>query len=1017
MLRCAMSDMRMTLRQLRSDNVTIRAFFEKIFQAEIYWATQIDDPLIHHKDSLPDKPLDMIKLLLESGQDPNCCLSRRTGGFITPIGRAINIGHVDLARLLLDFHVRINDIQADFDYGNVIYAILHGRTSTRVQLQFLKLLKEYKVVSLEEVLCGALKLQDMQLIEEILQDDIDVTKDHMEWPCAKGGKIVDIYNCLEWESPLTTALGVSCQLTKRLLDHPSVQKHPSEVLSAEIFIAAAIRGDCDIIRKLQELCPSGLSCKLRDITCLRAAVAYNNLSVVQFLLEHNGRASPDLLLIAAYYGYEDMVRLFLQHGLSTEERVSKEDVQWLSYFAPDIPIAQEFHSILFTLLKPRITDLNSSEANCLTLLIEAGARFLGGEISVLAEIGLQVPLEAALSRNADPNDQDVNGRTAIQCALYPDRDSGSLRLRHLNTRYRIIEVLLKAGAKQVGGEVVKAIRDQDYNLAKLLLATSGTLNDIDEKGASCLEVLIMNSNDVPLERAFDQYCDDHYSSFQRGTMISDSNVDEREILEVKSNATMVCSNCASNQLDSNSGERDLLQDILEAQDDAINAGTICAAIQVEDWDLLDRLLIRPHKKTNCHLLEGTAIGLAAKAGQMRILENLLGRFPHPFALQSGFIPFYLSDGQFMVFERDKSLKVFEWDTYSDERSDFWRRDTVYRSAILGTGSPLVLAALGADVSGFESLLKLGCCADKTTIAVVAQTNLASVYLGLLRKHSQRLNNLFPPQPPLRSVLLGPIRHGNIELVKELVDEGTDVNDYDPAIVYNRSPLQLAIELEHSSIVHYLIEKQADINAPPSFSEGATALQFAAIKGHMGIAKLLLDRDARINARGSRRRGRTALEAAAEYGRLDMLELLLHRGAAWTGYGRQQFISAVRLAMENAHYAAVDWLKDRYGWTEEDEESLNDGMDYWFIGDVRCKNCRSFCCDEIHGSEEDCIHYYPDEKEEEWATECYYCNLEEIGDYESQCEGDEASDQWTAQELEDDTIFFGPWVNDYSLFFD
>ncbi|KAF9765216.1 hypothetical protein IL306_002546 [Fusarium sp. DS 682] len=114
-------------------------------------------------------------------QDPNCCVGRRNGGFVTPIGRAINIGHVDLTRLLLNFHVRTNTFQADFDYRNVIQAIVHGRTSKAVQLRLLKLLKEYRAVSLEEVLCGALKLQDMELVEEILQEDIDVTKDHWEW--------------------------------------------------------------------------------------------------------------------------------------------------------------------------------------------------------------------------------------------------------------------------------------------------------------------------------------------------------------------------------------------------------------------------------------------------------------------------------------------------------------------------------------------------------------------------------------------------------------------------------------------------------------------------------------------------------------------------------------------------------------------------------------------------------------------------------------------------------------------
>ncbi|EXK25060.1 hypothetical protein FOMG_18248 [Fusarium oxysporum f. sp. melonis 26406] len=954
MLRRSMSDIRMNLRQLRSHNVTIRAFFEKVFQAEIYWATKNDNLAIDHRDYLPDKSLDIIKLLLESGQDPNCCVSGCTGDYVTPIGRALNVGHVDLARLLLDFHIRINDIQAEFDQSNAIQAILHGHTSNAVRLRLLKLLQEYKAISLEEILCGALKLHDMELIEQILQEDINVTKGHTEWQRRGDDELCDIGNCLGRESPLTTSLGVNCHFTKRLLDHPSVQEYPSQVLSAEIFIAAAIRGDYDIIRQLQGLCPSGLACKWRDITCLRAAVAYNNLPVAQFLLEPNGVASSDLILIAACYGYENMVRLLLQHALSPDEPINEGDVQWLEVFAHETLVFRDPYSILQVLLGPRATDWIDSEVNCLTVLIEAGARFLGGEISLLAENGLQDPLEAALSRNVDPNDQDEDGRTAIQCALYPDMRYPNPRSRDLNTRHQIIKALLEAGAKQVGGEVVHAIRDRDYNLTKLLLKHGGSLKGIDGKGASCLEALIINFNGILFERACARYYDIHYPSFQRETMISDSNISNREIVldlfEAQDDATMACPNCTASELDSDSDERDCLQELIEAQDDAIDAGPICAAIQVRDWDLLDRLLIRPHKETNCHLLEGTAIGLAAKAGQMRILEKLLGRFPHPSALQSGFIPLYVVSGNLMFLKRDKNLERFEWDTYIDDAGDFWRTNQSYASREIS--SPLVLAGLGADASGFEALLSQGCCADKATVTIVAQREIASAYLGLLKQHNQQLDNLAPSQSALCSILLGPIRHGNIELLKELVDAGTDVNDYDAAMHHSRSALQLAIELGHS--------------------RGATALQFAAIKGHMGIAKLLMDRGARINARGSRRWGRTALEGAAEHGRLDMLELILQSGAAWADSGRQQFISAVRLAMKNAHYAAVDWLKDRYGWTEEDKDFLNNGRDGWKDWDERCKNCRHFCCDEIHGSEEDCIHYYPDDTEQEWVNSCPYC---------------------------------------------
>ncbi|KAG4292620.1 hypothetical protein FPRO06_12108 [Fusarium proliferatum] len=1011
-----MSDLKPKLQKLQKHSVTVRAFLEKIFQTEIYWATHIDDPVNCPKDYLPERSLDLVKMLLESGLDPNHCVGENDGRSFTPIGRALNIGHVNLTELLLSFNVRIDTIQAWFDRRSVIGTIFSGRLSNALQLRLLNLLKTYKSVSLEVILCGALRLDDMELIEGILQENIDVTKGHFEVKSWSYYELSDKNRCLNYESPLTTSLRGNCYWTKILLNHHSVQEYPSQVITGEILVAAAIRGNCQIIGQLQELSPTGLSCKWNGITCMRAAVAYDNVPVAQLLLERSHCTSPDLLLIAAHYGYEDMVKLLLQYGLSPDEMVSDGDVKWLHYFTAGPPMPRNCGSILQTLLRSHFTRWNASKANCLVLLIERGVRFLGGEIARLAEIGFREPLRAALARGGSPNDRDKYGRTAIQCALYPKGNLRISRSRHSNTtcevskRYKIIKLLLEAGAEQFG-EIVNAIRENDDNVTKLLLENGGTLEDINERGASCLEALIMNSNNIRFMGADGHYFHDHYPFCDRETMGEDYNIR----FGVQDDATMACSTCAASWFDSGSDDWDFLQAVLEAQDDPIDAGPLCAAIQVKDWSLLDRLLVRPHKETNCHLLEGTAIGLAARAGQTEVLEKLLSRFHHPSAIHSGFIPFHIMGGRLVLRTSDYKSLTFNGHPWVYDTNDFWRMDPVF--GLRGVASPLALAALGADTSGFEALLAHGCCADKTTFAVIVQKESASAYLDLLRKHSQQLDTLFPSQLTLCSILLGPIENGNIALLKRLVDAGSDVNDYNATIDSSRSPLQLSAQVGDLGMVHYLLEKQADVNSLPSFSMGGTALQFAAIGGYMGIANLLIDYGARINARGSRRRGRTALEGAAEHGRLDMLELLLQRGAAWSNYGRQQFISAVRLALQNAHYAAVHWLKNRYGWTEEDEDFLENGMDHWLRWDVRCKNCRYFCCDEIHGIEDNCIHYYSDDTEEEWAAECYDCKLKAVEDDGSQSEGEVVSYQGLGQELEDEANFFEPRVSDYTLLFE
>ncbi|KAF4437280.1 hypothetical protein F53441_13088 [Fusarium austroafricanum] len=599
-------------------------------------------------------------MLLESSQDPNCCIEGKNISLATPIGRALNIGHVDLARLLLSFNVRIDDTQAVFDGYNAIQAILRGRLSNAIQSRLLKLLKEYKSVSLEEILCGAIKINDMELIEGILQEDVDVTKGHIEMRNWLGNGLSDKSNCL----------------------------------------------DCELISQLQELSPSRPTYKWNDITCLRVAVAYNSLEVAQSLLEPNDGASPDLLLVAAHYGYEDMVRLLLQYDLPPDEMVNKGDVQWLEYFTCESLIPKDCGLILQSLLKARLKRWNASKASCLTVLIGGGAHVLGGEIARLAEIGFQEPLQAALARDISPNNQDEDGRTAIQCALYLDRHLRISRSGHSHTscevhkRYRIIKLLLDAGAKQLG-EVASAIQESDYNLTKLLLENGGTLNEIDERGASCLEALILNSNKISFKLADNHYCHDHYPSYYRGSMIDDNNVQ----FGVQGDAAIACPTCAGSSLDSGSDERDFLQALLEAQDGPIDAGPISAAIQVKDWDLLNRLLVRPHKETNCHLLEGTAIGLATKSGQMGILKKLLSRFCHPSAIQPGFIPFCILNGHLALRQKDDIPRTFDCHPWIYDTNDFWRKHLVF--GLRGVVGPATAQKVGQGyIKSFLKSIKI-----------------------------------------------------------------------------------------------------------------------------------------------------------------------------------------------------------------------------------------------------------------------------------------------------------------------
>lgn len=132
--------------------------------------------------------------------------------------------------------------------------------------------------------------------------------------------------------------------------------------------------------------------------------------------------------------------------------------------------------------------------------------------------------------------------------------------------------------------------------------------------------------------------------------------------------------------------------------------------------------------------------------------------------------------------------------------------------------------------------------------------------------------------------------GNIQLVRDLLDRGADVNA--PG---QRTALQAAAELYEADMdmVELLLERGADVNAPGD----TTALQAAAWRENMAFVQLLLEKGADVNAPGDS----TALQAAAWRGNMAIVQLLLEKKADVNAPGRN---SALQLAIESGNFQLV-----------------------------------------------------------------------------------------------------------------
>ena len=65
-----------------------------------------------------------------------------------------------------------------------------------------------------------------------------------------------------------------------------------------------------------------------------------------------------------------------------------------------------------------------------------------------------------------------------------------------------------------------------------------------------------------------------------------------------------------------------------------------------------------------------------------------------------------------------------------------------------------------------------------------------------------------------------------------------------------TPLHYAAENGHLSVVEYLVNQKADINAASNGFKSGTPLHYAAKNGHLSIVEYLVDQKADINAKNT-----------------------------------------------------------------------------------------------------------------------------------------------------------------------
>uniref|UniRef100_A0A3B4ACM6 Uncharacterized protein n=1 Tax=Periophthalmus magnuspinnatus TaxID=409849 RepID=A0A3B4ACM6_9GOBI len=115
--------------------------------------------------------------------------------------------------------------------------------------------------------------------------------------------------------------------------------------------------------------------------------------------------------------------------------------------------------------------------------------------------------------------------------------------------------------------------------------------------------------------------------------------------------------------------------------------------------------------------------------------------------------------------------------------------------------------------------------------------------------------------------------GRAEVVSLLLDRKANVEHRAKT---GLTPLMEAASGGYAEVGRVLLDKGADVNAPPVPSSRDTALTIAADKGHYKFCELLINRGAHIDVRN--KKGNTPLWLAANGGHFDVVQLLVHASA-------------------------------------------------------------------------------------------------------------------------------------------
>ncbi|KAF5913377.1 hypothetical protein HPG69_016995, partial [Diceros bicornis minor] len=238
-------------------------------------------------------------------------------------------------------------------------------------------------------------------------------------------------------------------------------------------------------------------------------------------------------------------------------------------------------------------------------------------------------------------------------------------------------------------------------------------------------------------------------------------------------------------------------------------------------------------------------------------------------------------------------------------------------------TPLSLACSGGRQEVVDLLLARGAnkehrnVSDYTPLSLAASGGYVNIIKILLNAGAE-INSRTGSKLGISPLMLAAM-NGHVPAVKLLLDMGSDINAQietnrntaltlacfqGRAEVTGLTPLMEAASGGYAEVGRVLLDKGADVNAPPVPSSRDTALTIAADKGHYKFCELLINRGAHIDVRN--KKGNTPLWLASNGGHFDVVQLLVQAGADVDAADNRK-ITPLMSAFRKGHVKVVQYL--------------------------------------------------------------------------------------------------------------